>query len=157
YRVALGLPHDARGRLRAFAPHIVHIAVPDVLGWCALRFARRGQVSVVASYHTRCENYLKHYGLGFLSAWLARYLDSFYDECRELYVPSASMAEVLAGEGIRTTLRLWPRGVDMERFHPDKRSDAWRVRHGIGVEDVVVISVGRLVREKQLDVLCEVV
>ena len=53
YRLALGLPGRVRAKLEAFTPDIVHIAVPDLLGYGALRFARKKRLPVVASYHTR--------------------------------------------------------------------------------------------------------
>jgi glycosyltransferase involved in cell wall biosynthesis len=39
------------------------------------------------------------------------------------------------------------------RFHPGKRSSAWRARHGIGADELVILHVSRLVREKRLDTL----
>ena len=53
YRIALGLPASARKRLEAFRPTLFHIAVPDILGYQALKLAERWNVPVVASYHTR--------------------------------------------------------------------------------------------------------
>jgi glycosyltransferase involved in cell wall biosynthesis len=153
YRVALGLPRGAGRILRDFKPDIVHIAVPDLLGYGALMAARALNVPVVASYHTRYETYLKHYRLGVAQPLLENYLDRFYDACRELYVPSPSMVEVLKARGLRVDMHLWPRGVDSSRFHPAKRSAAWRERWGIGADETVVLFVSRLVREKQLAIL----
>jgi glycosyltransferase involved in cell wall biosynthesis len=150
YRVALGLPRSAERILREFEPDIVHIAVPDLLGYGALMAAQALNVPVVASYHTRYETYLKHYRLGIAQPLLESYLDRFYDACRELYVPSPSMAEVLKSRGLQVEMHLWPRGVDPSRFHPSKRSAAWRAQWGIGVDETVVLFVSRLVREKQL-------
>jgi phosphatidylinositol alpha 1,6-mannosyltransferase len=156
YRVALGLPRSAGRTLRDFRPDIVHIAVPDLLGYGALMAAQALNVPVVASYHTRYETYLKHYRLGVAQPLLESYLDRFYDACRELYVPSPSMVEVLKARGLQVEMHLWPRGVDSSRFHPSKRSTAWRARWGIGADEVVVLFVSRLVREKQLETLTAV-
>jgi phosphatidylinositol alpha 1,6-mannosyltransferase len=154
YRVALGLPWHVQQKLKAFDPDIVHIAVPDILGFRALRFAQKSHFPVVASYHTRYETYLKHYWyVTPLTGLVARYLRHFYAECGEVYVPSPSMAEFLLAAGHKDNFRLWPRGVDSARFHPDKRSSAWRARYGIEDKDLVVLHVSRLVREKQLDTL----
>ena len=154
YRLALGLPASVQKQLASFAPDIVHIAVPDLLGYGALRWAGRHATPAVASYHTRYETYLKHYWyLQPLTKVSTRYLRWFYGACREVYVPSPSMIDVLAADGFRNNFRLWPRGVDTARFNPDKRSSAWRARYGIGADEIVYIHVARLVREKQLDVL----
>ena len=154
YRIALGLPRVARERVIAFDPDIVHIAVPDLLGYAALRFARGRNMNIVASYHTRYETYLEHYGVNFLTRPLARYLRNFYRSAREIYVPSSSMADVLKAEGI-DNIRLWTRGVDTMRFSPERRSSAWRARFGIGDDELAIVFVGRFVREKRLATLVD--
>ncbi len=154
YRIALCLPKAARQRMREFAPDIVHIAVPDILGFCALKFAQKEKWNIVASYHTRYETYLQHYGLNVLTGLLARYLRNFYLACREIYVPSDSMADVLKADGIGN-IRPWTRGVDIVRFKPENRSQLWRENFGIGVNELVILFASRFVREKRLATLVE--
>jgi phosphatidylinositol alpha 1,6-mannosyltransferase len=156
YRLALGFPRASRERLKAFDPDIIHIAVPDFLGHGALALGQAMGRPVVASYHTRYDTYLKYYGLDFLKGALARRLHRFYAACREVYVPSASMAEVLLAEGAGANIHLWMRGVDIQRFHPAKRSMTWREAHGLAPGQVAVTFVGRLVREKQVALVAEV-
>ena len=155
YRLALGMGRQATEKLRVFRPDIIHIALaPDFLGYGALRVARKLQVPVVASYHTRFETYLKHYPCisGFTGV-LRAYLRRSYGACREVYVPSQSTLDALLADGFRNNFRLWPRGVDTTRFDPAKRSSLWRAKHGIDESELVVVFVSRLVREKQLDTL----
>ena len=155
YRIALGLPRSARARLSTFRPDLIHIAVPDLLGFQALRYARRHGIPIVCSYHTRYETYLVHYGLGRLRPLLTRYLDWFYDHGRHLYVPSLSMLAELKAKRRACDLRTWTRGVDTILFDPRRRSLAWRRERGWSDSDVVVAYVGRLVREKRLDTLVQ--
>lgn len=151
YRLALGLPASARARLEAFAPDVVHIAIPDLLGRGAEAMAVRHGWPVIASYHTRYETYLKYYGFGFLEGLFGRWLGRFYDRCAEVLAPSPSMIEVLAASGVAKPIRLWPRGVDLERFNPGRRSGAWRAARGVGEDEVLVAFVSRLVKEKRVD------
>lgn len=157
YRLALGLPSSVRRRLEAFRPDIIHIAVPDILGYQALRFGLKFNIPVVASYHTRYETYLKYYpGLDLFRGLVRKYLRFFYRSCRHVYVPSDSMAEALADEGIADNVRIWNRGVDAMRFHPGKRSIVWREKRGIGQNELLIVFVARLVREKELGTLVSV-
>ncbi|MFN3596126.1 MAG: glycosyltransferase family 4 protein [Rubricoccaceae bacterium] len=156
YRVSTAFSRAAQHRAEAFAPEIVHIATPDVLGHAALRWARRRGLPVVATYHTHFASYLDYYRLGFAEGALWRVLARFYNRCDEVYVPTPSMAEVLRARGIRSTMRLWPRGVETERFSPARRSEAWRAAQGFGPADVVVSFISRLVKEKGLDVYAAV-
>jgi glycosyltransferase involved in cell wall biosynthesis len=154
YRLAFGLGRTARRQLTDFRPDIVHVAVPDFLGRTALGWAQRHHVPAVASYHTRYETYLRHYWyLAPLEGALTRVLRKFYGACREVYVPSDSVREALLADGLRDNLKPWPRGIDTARFAPQKRSMAWRARYGIGADELVVLHVSRLVREKRLDTL----
>jgi phosphatidylinositol alpha 1,6-mannosyltransferase len=157
YRVSLGLSRAARTRLEAFAPTLVHIATPDILGLRALRWARSHGIPVVATYHTHFASYLGYYRLGWAESTLWRYVRWFYAQCEHVYVPSRSMIDVLREKGVESDLRLWERGVETDRFHPRHRSMDWRRQHGIGDDEVVVAFVSRLVWEKGLDVYAEVV
>jgi phosphatidylinositol alpha 1,6-mannosyltransferase len=154
YRMTFGLGGAARRELRDFAPDIIHLAVPDYLGHAALRFAQAQGIPAVASYHTRYETYLRHYWhLAPLEGRLTKLLRRFYGACREVYVPSESTREVLLADGLRDNFKPWPRGIDTTRFDPAKRSSAWRTQHGIGEDELVILHVSRLVREKRLDTL----
>ena len=154
YRLALGLPGALKRQLLDFAPDLIHIAVPDLLGHAALALAERHNIPAVASYHTRYETYLKHYWyLAGLEGVLQSILRRFYGRCREVYVPSDSVREALLADGLKDNFKPWPRGIDTERFSPAKRSPQWRARHGIGADELVVLHVSRLVREKRLDTL----
>ena len=157
YRFTLGIPPSVREELDAFDPTLYHIATPDVLGRHALSIARSTNTPVVASYHTHFSSYLKYYHLDLFESTLWGYLRRFYRDCERICVPSAAMAEILKQHGITKGLRLWERGVNTDRFHPDRRSDAWRHRYDIGRDEVVVTFVSRLVWEKGLDVYADVI
>ena len=156
YRIALGLPGTARERLKVFGPTLFHIAVPDVLGYRALKLAEEWHVPVVASYHTRYDTYLKFYGLGGLEKLGLKYLRNFYNRVRRVYPPSDSMAEIIRAQGQSQHVEVWSRGVDSELFSPGKRDMAWRRSMGIADDDVVVSFVGRLVKEKNTGLLARI-
>ncbi len=152
YRVAGFLSAAQRRRLVGFAPHLIHIATPDFLGLDGLLTAHRMKVPVVTSYHTHFTSYLAYYRLGALEPLLWRYLRAYYNRVEHVYVPTPTMADLLARNGIRSGVRLWPRGVETDHFHPRERDLAWRRSLGFSDDDVVVSFVSRLVAEKGLDV-----
>jgi glycosyltransferase involved in cell wall biosynthesis len=80
-------------------------------------------------------------------------LRRFYGACREVYVPSESVRDALLADGLKDNFKPWPRGIDTARFAPGKRSTSWRAQYGIGADELVILHVSRLVREKRLDTL----
>jgi phosphatidylinositol alpha 1,6-mannosyltransferase len=148
YRIATGFPDAQRKRLEAFRPTLFHIAVPDILGYQALKLAERWNVPVVASYHTRYDTYLRFYGLGLFEKLGQRYMKNFYNRVRRVYPPSESMAEIIRREGQSQHVEVWARGVDSELFSPSRRDMAWRRALGIADDEVAISFAGRLVKEK---------
>lgn len=156
YRVSMGLSGDAMKILTEFRPHLFHIATPDLLGLAALKHARIQGTPVVASYHTHFASYLKYYRLGLLEKPVWSYLRWFYRHCRQVYVPTPSMIEVLEAQEITGNLKLWPRGVESDLFNPRRRSAPWRQSRGVNENDVLIAFVSRLVTEKGLDIVIDV-
>jgi phosphatidylinositol alpha 1,6-mannosyltransferase len=156
YRIALGLSRAARQRLEAFRPTLLHIAVPDIAGYKALKLAERWGVPVVASYHTRYDTYLRFYGLALFEKLGQRYMRNFYNRVRRVYPPSESMAEIIRREGQSQNVEIWARGVDSDLFSPARRDLAWRRAHGISDDEVVISFAGRLVKEKNTAIFMRV-
>jgi len=69
-------------------PTFVHIATPDLLGFFALKLARKNNIPVVSTYHTHFSSYLKYYKLGMLERYLWKYLVRFYRQCEQIYFPT---------------------------------------------------------------------
>jgi glycosyltransferase involved in cell wall biosynthesis len=149
YRVALGLPAETRRDLDAFAPDIVHVSAPDILGRRAQAYAEERGIPLVASLHTRFETYWDYYGLGFVRGIIERYLQRFYQRCDLVLAPNRPIARMLEADGVvPARIAIWSRGVDRAKFDPARRSEAWRGAHRIGPDEVAVLFFGRLVREK---------
>ncbi|RZT54672.1 glycosyltransferase involved in cell wall biosynthesis [Sphingomonas sp. BK036] len=156
YRVALGITPRVRRDIDAFAPNIVHVSAPEFLGHAAVAYARTRAIATVASFHTRFETYFRYYRMGFLEPLAKKRLTRFYNRVDEVVVPSPSMADLLRGWGVTSSIGIWSRGIDHDRFNPARRDLAWRRSLGIGDDEMVVGFLGRLVKEKGLDVFADV-
>ena len=157
YRVGFALPPRVRRDLRAFQPNIFHIASPEITGHRAVTLARRWDLPVVASVHTRFETYPRYYGMAFLEPVVLAVLRRFYRRCDAIFAPSDSMAQLLRDQRMNYDVGIWTRGIDREIFHPGRRDLAWRRSLGIGDDVPAVGFVGRLVMEKGLDVFADTV
>jgi phosphatidylinositol alpha 1,6-mannosyltransferase len=137
------------GILREFAPDVVHLASPFVLGWQALRAAERLGIPSVAIYQTDIPGYAAKYGLPATEPVLTRHLARIHHRATLTLAPSSASIGELRALGI-DRLRLWARGVDGERFHPSRRDERLR-RELAPAGEALVGYVGRLAPEKQVE------
>lgn len=155
YRFPLALSPRVRRDLVAFAPNIMHVSSPDIAGHRAISYARKRHIPVVASMHTRFETYPRYYGMAFLEPLLIAGLRRFYQRCQAVVAPSQSMADEMQALGMADTVGIWSRGIDRQRFNPQRRDPQWRSALGFNERDVVIGFLGRVVMEKGLDVFCD--
>ena len=134
YRIPVALGRRARRDLAAFAPNAVHVSSPDFAGHRAVSWARRRQMAVLASVHTRFDTYPRYYNLAWIEPILTAILRRFYRRCDGLVAPSESMAQVLRDQRMNYDISLWSRGVDRDTFHPGRRDMEWR--RSIGIADM---------------------
>lgn len=141
--------HTARltSILRAFDPDVVHLASPFVLGWQGLAAADALRVPAVAVYQTDVAAYAEKYGMPGATALVGRHIARLHRRATLTLAPSSASLRQLEELGV-DRLRPWGRGVDTERFAPDRRSAAWRARVAPG--ETVIGYVGRLAPEKQV-------
>ncbi|URD60849.1 glycosyltransferase family 1 protein [Sphingomonas sp. KRR8] len=157
YRMPLGLPARVRKDLDEFRPNIMHVASPDVSSHRAVSWARRRDLPVIASVHTRFETYLTYYHLQAFEPLLRAMLRRFYSRCDALIVPAESTAAVLRAQRMNRNITIWARGVDREQFNPGRRDLRWRTGMGLSENDFVVGFLGRTVMEKGLDVFVDTI
>jgi glycosyltransferase involved in cell wall biosynthesis len=144
-------------RWRAERPDVVHIATEGPLGWSALRAARQLRLPVTSDFRTNFHAYTQHYRIsGVPMGWIGwpmlAYLRHFHNAAGATTVPTAALQRQLAASRFER-LHVVSRGVDIHLFSPARRSRALRLHWGVGPEDLVLICVGRLAAEKNLDVV----
>jgi glycosyltransferase involved in cell wall biosynthesis len=150
----MGLP-SKRALVRLWKhrrPDLVHVVTEGPLGWSAVQAAATLRLPVCSDYRTNFHSYSKHYGIGWLQRPILAYLRKFHNRTRLTMVPTEALRRQLAGEGFHN-LKVVARGVDTVRFNPLKRSEALRQRWGASPDATVVLHVGRLAPEKNLEAL----
>ena len=157
YHIGLGLNSRVRKDLADFAPNIVHIAAPDIIGHRAVTWARRRGIPAVASVHTRFDTYLAYYRLQALEPLARGIMRRIYQRCDAILAPADSLAAVLRAQRMSRDISIWTRGVDRDQFNPGRHDMAWR--HSLGIEDneLAIAFLGRIVMEKGLDVFSDAV
>ncbi|WP_287941005.1 glycosyltransferase family 1 protein [Sphingopyxis sp.] len=157
YRIPLHFSSRVRQDIAQFAPNILHISSPDRVSRQAAAWARRRNIPVACSVHTRFETYFRYYNLSFLEPIVVAWLRRLYRRCDALIAPSESFAQVLRQQRMNYDIGIWTRGVERDTFTPGRRDMSWRRSWGIADDVPVVAFLGRLVMEKGLDVFADTI
>ncbi len=133
---------------------IVHVQLPLLLGIRAVALARRMGLPVLATFHLQPENLL--YNLGIRSRLLAGllhrcFIRCVYNRCAAVICPTAFAESELRRFGLAVPTHVVSNGV-LPRFRPVVHH-----REPDLAGRFVVLSVGRLARDKRHDVLIEAV
>lgn len=143
-------------RLAAGGYDLIHIQTPFVAHYAGLAAARRLSLPCVATYHTFFEEYLHHY-LPVAPHPLMRVLARQFSKRQgnavdSLIVPSRAMHKTLTGYGVRAPMHVLPTGLRLEEFTGGD-GNRFRRRNGIPADRRVLLYVGRVAFEKNIDFL----
>ena len=133
-------------------PDLVHVATEGPLGWSGVTAARKLKLPVTSSFHTNFHNYSQHYGIGLFRNIIDNYLRKLHNLTDATMVPTKAMMQELQARGYNN-VTLLSRGVATDLFSPEKRSQALRESWGASPDNVVVLHVGRLAKEKNIDLV----
>ena len=152
--IRLSLPQARRVAhfLDAYRPDLVHVMTEGPLGALGRRYALRRRLPLVTSFHTDFPRYTRSYRVGALEPVIWRWLLWFHAPARFVHTPGEAMRTELVRRGL-ADVRVWGRSVDTEAFDHRRRDPALRHRLGVAPGGVMVLHVGRLAAEKNIDVL----
>jgi glycosyltransferase involved in cell wall biosynthesis len=156
YRLAIPLlRHDFERTLGDLS--IVHTHSPFVTGWMGARLARRLRVPLVFTYHTQLEKYAHYFPFeSRMTRGAAAHLTrSYADSADAVIVPTAAMEAHLRALGVRSRIEIVPSGIDLAFFAGGRWRGDLRASLGVPDDGKMVLSVGRLGREKNLELTLE--
>lgn len=147
--------------LQAFDPDLIHLISPVFVGGTGLLMAKRLHVPTVASFHLDFAGVARHFSVAGVSlAFMEGFADwatrVVFNSADHSLAPSTHIQQYMQRIGVQRVTH-WRRGVDAERFHPRYRDAATRLLLADGhPDDLLLLYVGRLSREKQLGALRDV-
>ncbi len=137
---------------------IVHTQSAFTLSHLGASLASRFNLPLISTFHTMLLEYL-HYI--YVPPWLSRpfvvnIVRRHFNQCDLVIVPATSIASVLRGLGVETEIQPLPTGIDVNFM---RGGDGDRIRSELGIprSSRMLLYVGRLAREKNVDFLLEAV
>src|SRR5437660_445053 len=135
----------------------VIISTPGPIGLTALLAAKMLNLQTSGIYHTDFPQYVRILTEdSFLESVTWRYMHWFYGQLDTVFVNSEEYRESWIKRGFDPAkLKIFPRGLDTELFHPTRRNPAFFEKFGAKNGQIRLLYVGRVSREKDLDLLAE--
>ncbi|MGJ8672667.1 glycosyltransferase [Rubritalea sp.] len=155
-RVGLPSPIKLRKRWKRKRPDAIYVATESPLGVSAIKAAREMNIPVAAGFHTNFHQYFSKYKFSNMEKPAMSYLKSVHSKANMTMAPSHDAVAMLEKEGF-SNVKLLGRGVDVGLFRPDARSLELREEWGAEGDSPVVIIVGRVAAEKNLDFTMSIV
>ncbi len=144
-----------RRALRELSPHVVHVSTPGPVGVCGARLARRMRIPLVGTYHTDFPAFVDDLLTDHVLTRVCREtMRRFYAPFARVLTRSASYMPRVEALGIGPSrIEALTPGCDHASF--DRRfadASVWAA-HGIGPDEIKIISCGRVSVEKNLPML----
>ena len=165
YNYSLSLPiSNSRLRLvREFAPDIIHIHNEFGIGMSGLLCAKILRVPLVYTLHTMYDDYIYYIApKPFVKAATDvshHYFKFIAKHSNALTGPSQKCQEYFRLTGLKKDVNVIPNAVEVDQFSPqevpEEKKQELREKCGIREGSMVACYVGRLGREKSVDVLLE--
>ena len=155
-RVAAPYSVEAMRAIKAMDLDIIHSHDPFAIGLLGLAVAKRYRIPYVHTYHTLYPEYVHYiWETRFTKELAARLSRDFCARCDAVVAPSTKIERALRGWGYHGMLKVVPTGVDTSEFERAPAEDVARIRaeFGVGPDERMLLFVGRLGKEKSIDLL----
>jgi glycosyltransferase involved in cell wall biosynthesis len=131
------------------------ISTPGPIGLTALLAAKMLNLQTSGIYHTDFPQYIRILTEdSFLESVAWKYMHWFYGQLDTVFVNSEEYRQSWIKRGFDPAkLKIFPRGLDTALFNPRRRDPGFWQKFGFSNGEVRLLYVGRISREKDLDVL----
>jgi 1,2-diacylglycerol 3-alpha-glucosyltransferase len=135
---------------------IIHVHSPFTMGIVGLRYARKFNLPLIFTYHTRYDQYMHYFPVAqdLAKEVTIKYSSLFCNNCNYLIAPSVEIEAIIRGFEVKTPIAVIPSGVALEKFTGGE--PGWLHRNfAIPTNNRLLLFVGRLTQEKNLPFLIE--
>lgn len=165
YRLTGVYPLRAIEKIKKWNLDIIHSQTEFGVGTFARIVSKQFGIPLVHTYHTMYEDYIHYITKGYFdgaSKKIVQYLTKFYCDTTtsELIVPTDKTYRLFKEKyKFDRNVHIVPTGIEVERFYKEtfklSEIDLLREKIGINKKDFVLLFVGRLAEEKDVDFLID--
>lgn len=165
YRLTGIYPLRCINKIKKWKLDVIHSHTEFGVGTFARIVAKQFNIPLIHTYHTMYEDYIHYITNGYFdyaSKKIVEYLTLFYCDktISELIVPTKKTYDLFKEKyKVARNVHIIPTGIEIERFYKEQYSNAmidkYRKNLGIGKNDFVILFVGRLAQEKNIEFLID--
>lgn len=158
-------PVQAVNKIKSWKLDVIHSQTEFAIGTFARIIAKQYNIPLVHTYHTMYEDYIHYITKGYFkktSKKLVEYFTKFYCDttATELIVPTTKTYKLFKEKyEVEKNIHIIPTGIEVERFYEEnveqKEVKLLRKTLGLTKKDFVILFIGRLGEEKNVDFLIE--
>ena len=135
---------------------IVHAHSPFTAGLAAVKVAKKLNIPMVATFHSKYrDDFSQTIPSKALVEQIIKRIVSFYERADEVWVPLASVKDVIKDYGFKGNVEVVPNGSDLVADYPEAYFAEARKQLGIKPEDFVCLFVGQHVWQKNVRLTIE--
>lgn len=135
---------------------VVHAHTPFSIGLLGYYYAFIKKVPFIHTYHTLYPEYIKSYilkGRLITPGMVAKLSAVFSNRCDLTIAPSIKIKKLLEGYGVTKPIDVLATGVNVKDYSTKVKNNNFRKQYGLKENDKLLIFVGRLGKEKNIDFL----
>lgn len=163
YRLSGIYPIKAVNKVKEWNLDIIHSHTEFGIGAFARIMAKQLDIPVVHTYHTMYEDYVHYITKGHFDApskKVVEYITKFFCDktAKELIVPTKKTYDLFKKKyKFDRNVHIIPTGIEVERFHKEnkKNQQIIKLKYDIKENDFIIIFVGRIAKEKNINFLIE--
>lgn len=144
----------------SWKPDIIHSQTEFSTMINAKYIASKFKIPHVHTYHTMYEDYLDYILSGKIITpkTMARLTKLLLNTFERVIAPTVKVEKALHGYGVKSPMSIIPTGIDLSRFQKsitEEEKIQLRSKYGIGPNDPVLVFLGRVAYEKNIDEIME--
>lgn len=150
----------AMKELEKFKPDVIHVQTEAGVGQFGFLASMKLHCATVYTFHTMMEDYTYYVTHGFFDraarGIVRGYVRYEIMQADEFITPSVKIQEYMRSIGVDSYINVVPTGIDFSIFDKkninQRKVEALREQYGIDPKAYVVLSLGRVAKEKSIDI-----
>ncbi len=166
YKLTTPYHFSARDEIRKMNLDVIHVHTEFGVGMFGRIVAKYLNIPVVSTYHTMYEDYthyINRFAIDEVELLSKKFVTTFSrmlsDNVHAVIAPSEKTKETLVKYGVKTPIYVIPTGLELDQFDQNQidQEQVLKLRdeYGLKEDDQVIIFVGRIAKEKSIELPIE--